>query len=218
MIPVKAVDAPADFDIRVRQRGLAAIAELVGEPTKSRRGPKRKNTWPTRDAIPAEAFPPYWRDVLPDMLAAYNHLCAYLALYIHPATGNATVDHVIPKSKAWDRVYEWSNYRLASGLINSKKSDFDLALDPFAIEGDWFELELVEFQVIPGMTLSDAKRLEVAATIETLGLNRRDCCVERRRYAEWYLSGEVDLQHLERCAPFVARELRRQGGLARGEK
>ena len=42
MIPVVLASAPADFDARVRQKGLDAIAELVGEVSgRSRRGPKR---------------------------------------------------------------------------------------------------------------------------------------------------------------------------------
>jgi hypothetical protein len=40
MIPVEPAPEPADFDSKVRQPGLSAIAELVGEPlTIKRRGP-----------------------------------------------------------------------------------------------------------------------------------------------------------------------------------
>jgi hypothetical protein len=84
------------------------------------------------------------------MLQSYNRLCAYLALHIEPATGSPSVDHVAPKSKAWDRVYEWANYRLASAFINAKKNNLELVLDPFTIREDLFALEFVEFQVVPG--------------------------------------------------------------------
>ena len=122
MIPVERKDAPADFDARVRQKGLNAIAELVGEvPNQKRRGRRRKSVATLRDEIPSEKFPPFWRDVLPEMAVAYGRICAYLALYIEYATGTPSVDHVVPKSKKWDRVYEWDNYRLACSLINAKK-------------------------------------------------------------------------------------------------
>lgn len=53
------------------------------------------------------------------MLEAYERRCAYLALYLEHATGNPTVDHVLPKSRVWDQIYEWSNYRLCAALINT---------------------------------------------------------------------------------------------------
>ena len=65
MIRVEAAPAPADFDARVRQPGLDAIAELVGEaPSRRRPGPKRKQVANRREEVPAEAFPPLWRNVL----------------------------------------------------------------------------------------------------------------------------------------------------------
>ena len=87
MIPVAPAPAPVDFDARVRERGLDAIAELVGEaPSRARNGPKRKKVAATRATIPASCFPPLWREVLPDMLRSYQRTCAYLALYIEHAT------------------------------------------------------------------------------------------------------------------------------------
>jgi hypothetical protein len=72
---------------------------------------------------------------LDDMLVAYKRLCAYTCLYIEHVTGGATVDHMIPKSTHWDHVYEWSNYRLACGLMNGRKNDARDVLDPFEIDG-----------------------------------------------------------------------------------
>jgi hypothetical protein len=41
MIPVEPAPEPPDFDKKVRQPGLSAIAEMVGEPpTIQRRGPR----------------------------------------------------------------------------------------------------------------------------------------------------------------------------------
>ncbi|HEX2205718.1 MAG TPA: hypothetical protein VHG91_20565 [Longimicrobium sp.] len=215
MIPVTPAPEPHDFDARVRQPGLAAIAELVGEAPAKRRGRPRTVAAARREDIPPEKFPPLWRRVLPEMLASYGRLCAYLALYIEHATGSPSVDHVVPKSKAWDQVYEWSNYRLASARINAKKKDLELVLDPFTLRDGLFALELVEFQVKPGPDAGgDLQR--VLETIETLGLNTKECCDARRAYFDCYNDGEITLAYLERRAPFVAREMRRQGRLRGG--
>jgi hypothetical protein len=218
VIPVTPAEAPPDFDARVRQKGLDALAELVGEkPSRVRQGRKRKKIAETRAEIPADAFPPYWRDVLPDMLSSYRRLCAYLALYIEHATGSPSVDHVLPKSKAWDKVYEWSNYRLACALVNSRKNDVALALDPFEIGTGLFALEFVEFQVVVGPAAQDQVAARVNESIETLGLNLPECCKARREYVENYEAGHIDLSYLTRRAPFITQELRRQGLLLRGD-
>lgn len=223
MIPVRLAPEPAAFDSRVRKRGLDAIAELVGEtPAQKRRGPRRQPIAATRGEIPPDAFPPYWREVLPEMLESYNRTCAYLALHIERATGSPTVDHVLPKSQVFDQIYEWSNYRLACQLINSKKNQLSLALDPFSIEPGLFALELVEFQVIPAVAAAHSQLAAVLDTIRVLGLNMTDCCAARREYVELYElgpgAGGIDWPYLARRAPFVAQELRRQGRLLRGDQ
>lgn len=223
MIPVRPAPEPPGFEERVRLPGLDAIAELVGEaPTRRRPGPKRKKIAETRSAIPPEAYPPFWRAALPEMLDSYGRLCAYLALYIDYGTGSPTVDHVLPKSRAWDQVYEWSNYRLAAQLINAKKNDLGLVLDPFAMQPGLFAMEFVAFQVKPGAAAVGELREQVDRTIEVLGLNMADCCAARREYVLNYELGPghggIDLSYLERRAPFVAQELRHQGRLLRGDK
>ncbi len=224
MIPVKLADAPSDFDTRVKEKGLRAIAELVGEtPTEKRPGPKRTTFFKSRDAIPSEEFPPLWREVLPDMLTSYKHICAYLCLYIPHGTGSPSVDHVVPKSKKWDQVYEWSNYRLACALINSKKNDFHLAIDPCNMLDGLFALEFVEYQVKPGPEAkTEAVIKQVDETITTLGLNLGGCLKAREKYAEDYRKGPdnegISLSYLQRHAPFIAREMRRQKLLVRGDK
>jgi len=218
MIPVTPAAEPPDFDARVRQKGLDAIAELVGKtPRRARRGPKRKKIADTRDRIPADAFPPYWREVLPEMRDSYQCLCAYLAMYIEHATGSPTVDHFVPKSKAWDKVYEWSNYRLACALVNARKNEVELALDPFQLHEGLFALEFVEFQVVVGPAAQGEVAAQVSASIVTLGLNSRECRKARQEYVEQYQNGEIRLPYLTRRAPFIAQELRRQGRLLRGD-
>jgi 5-methylcytosine-specific restriction endonuclease McrA len=218
MIPVAAADEPKEFDEKVRKPGLDAIRELVGErPLINRRGPRRTKVADHRAQIPSDEFPPFWRESLPDMLTVYARVCAYLSLYIEHGTGSPTVDHVLPKSRRWDRVYEWTNYRLACSLINSKKQDLDLVHDPFGIAAGLFAIEFVECQVVPGPAAVGSARDQVAETIETLGLWRKECCDARREYYECYVDRHIDLAYLERRAPFIAGELRRQEMLLPGD-
>jgi hypothetical protein len=120
---------------------------------------------------------------------------------------------MIPKSQQWDKVYEWSNYRLACSLMNSRKNNVPHVLDPFEVETGWFELELVGFQLKPSPKVNATIRQGIADTIGQLHLNDNECRDLRERYATDYWSGEITLSHLTRRAPFIALELRRQGQL-----
>jgi len=213
MMRVELANEPSAFDENVRKPGLRAIAELVGEPSGRTAGRKFKKVAATRDEIPAEHFPDYWRRALDDLLSSYHRLCAYLCLYIPRGTGAPSVDHMLAKSTRWDSVYEWGNYRLASSLMNSRKGAAADVLDPFELEDDWFALELVEFQVIPRGGLPDETLTAVRDTIARLGLSEPPYCDARAEYAREYWAGHIDLDYLEWHAPFVARELRRQGRL-----
>ncbi|MCL2779087.1 MAG: hypothetical protein FWD73_13890 [Polyangiaceae bacterium] len=220
MIPVTLANEPPDFDAKVRQRGLSVIDELVGRPPRVKRpGRKREKLVSQEQDIPAGVFPPYWREALPDMLVAYERRCAYLAMYIHPATGNPTIDHVLPKSYAWDKVYEWSNYRLCAGIINTKKGELLTLVDPCAIGPGWFTLNLRTFYVERGEAAPEAERDRVDATLPVV--NQRECVTLRTEYVLSYQDGPgkggIDLRRLESHAPFIASELRRQGQLARGD-
>lgn len=213
MIPVVRAPEPAIFEAKVRQRGLAAIAELVGEKAPVRRGPKREVVAARREEIPSRSFPDYWTDVEDEMHSSYGGLCAYSALYIEPGTGGRSIDHFVPRSTDWRLVYEWSNYRLACTLANSKKGEQTDILDPFQIREEWFALEFVGYQVIVGADAAPNVRERVEATIRSLGLNRQPFCRQRGACAQNYLDGRIDFVMLEREAPFVAREMRREGML-----
>ncbi|MFM9960655.1 MAG: hypothetical protein ACKV2Q_05460 [Planctomycetaceae bacterium] len=130
-------------------------------------------------------------------------------------TGWRSVDHFAPKSRKWDQVYQWSNYRLACGPLNARKKDFGDVLDPFDITDGWFQLELVGFQVIPDPSLKQPTYGRVQDTIIRLGLN--DFCRSRERDAENYWAKEVSLRVLTEESPFVAKELRRQTRLNAGD-
>ena len=216
MIPVSIAAEPADFDQKVRQPGLSAIDELVGRaPRLKRRGPRRQKVADAEDKIPADKFPPFWRKALDDLLVRYERRCAYLAMYFEPATGNPTVDHALPKSYAWNKVYEWSNYRLCAAIINSKKGELLSFVDPFHVKPGWFELDLATFRVERGARAPATQLAKIDATLPLL--NQTDCCQQREEYVTEYWKAGIDLAYLERRAPFIASELRRQGQLLRGD-
>jgi len=219
VIPVALAQEPVGFDKKVRLPGLSAIDELVGRvPRITRRGRRRAKVADSEAKIPADAFPPFWRAAINDMMLAYAQRCAYLAVFIED-TGNPTVDHVMPKSYAWDKVYEWSNYRLCTAIVNSKKGNLLGLVDPIAAKVGWFEIDLASYRVVRGTSAPKAQHAKIDATLSLLNL--RDCCLQRKRYVEDYRLGPgnkgIDLAYLEHRAPFIASELRRQGQLARGD-
>ncbi len=151
-------------------------------------------------------------------MRAYDRICAYMAIWIEEVTGVGTIDHMIPRSVDWNHVYEWDNYRLACSLMNSRKNDAIAVLDPFQVEPGWFELDLVGMQVRASGTVSPNIRDRLERTIERLRLNENDCRAARRVYFENYLDQSISYTYLCRRAPFLAREIRRQGFLRNGDQ
>lgn len=212
MIQVVLAKEPADFDAKVRQKGLSALAEMAGLPTKRKRaGPKRKVIASRVEDIPADQFPPYWRESLEDLLREYDRRCAFLAVYLEPAAGAPTVDHMLPKSKRHDMVYEWSNYRLCAATINTRKNNLAGLVDPIDCRDGWFKLDLVSFEVCPGEHAPPRWAKEIGATCKLL--NSSDCLKLREEYATEYWKGGIRWDYLQRRAPFVAMELSRQDRL-----
>jgi len=196
VIRVKAEAAPADFDAQVRQPGLRWL---------------RNHRLPLDRPVPPKTkLEPYWRSCLPQLRVAFKGICAYSALWVEEVTGFQTVDHFVAKSRAAAKLaYEWSNYRFASGHMNSRKRDFDDVLDPFELAPNTFSLNLTSGTITatPGHRDAAAAR----ATIDRLGLN--DLALVRARLGYWqeYLQGHIDGDYLERKAPFVWHEANRQG-------
>ena len=134
----------------------------------------------------------------------------YSCFRIHPATGGASVDHMVPKSHDWNKAYEWLNYRLASTRLNSRKSDLSTLLDPFDVKPGWFKLNLLSGEVHPGEATDQDEDLKncVQQVIDLLGLNEFNS--ERLRDIENYQNGDVSLRHLMEESPFVAMEIQQQ--------
>ncbi len=221
MIPVVLAAEPESFDEHVRKRGQVAIQRLLGKAVKTG-GRKPKKTYARPEDLSSEAFPTYWTDVrkhdgksaLDDMMDAYGQFCAYLAMRLERATGSPTVDHFIPKERDWQLVYEWSNYRLAASCVNGTKGTRDV-VDPFKVKAGWFELDLGTFFVRRGSDAPSTAHARIDATLPLLNL--RQCVAQRGEFITSYREGVIDLRNVERYAPFVAGELRRQKQLVRGD-
>jgi hypothetical protein len=219
VIPVVPAHEPKSFDTHVRRRGALAVQRLLGKKVKAA-GRKPKTTYARPDDIPADSFPAYWTEVrkadgkstLDDLMGAYGQRCAYLGMHLERATGSPTVDHYRPKQPHWRLVYEWSNYRLAASCVNGKKGT-KAVIDPFQVQPGWFELDLDTFLVRRGDRAPSAEHARIDATLSILNL--RQCVAQRGEYITRYRAGEDDLRNLQRYAPFIASELRRQGRLAR---
>ncbi len=186
MIHVEPQPEPVNFDASVRQPGLKALAEH------------------------RERLPTYWRKCLDDLHTAYRGICAYACIYIDKATGARSVEHFIAKSSDRQLAYEWSNYRLACSLVNSRKGAFDDVLDPFEIDDGWFVLEFSALQVVPNPRLDSSLKKRAQDTIDRLGLDTKECRDARAEYFDDYIKGHIDLYYLERKSPFVAKEMKRQ--------
>ncbi len=211
MIRVEAQPEPPSFDARVRQPGLRALAELRGQPAGKRPGRKRE----LKQSIQSKDLPAYWTRCLDDLHTAYRGICAYSCLYIPHVVGSRTTDHASAKaprvSARLEDAYEWANYRLACGLMNSRK-DTKTVIDPFTIDGRWFELDLSTLAIGPNPELPKPLRERVQHTIDELRLDDKELRQARADWYQPYLEGHISFSFLASKCPFLAAELVRQLG------
>jgi len=178
------------FDAQVRRPGAAFLA-TCSNPTSEQF--RKKN---------------FWSRAAKELHAAYSGICAYTATYL-PEQGS--VDHFVPKTLKPELAYEWSNYRLASGRINSQKGNQTNILDPFVIDNDWFEIDIPSCLLRAKNDLSKELREQVNATINSLRLNADDFYVQERcNILIDYAKGEISLSFLKGRYPFLAKEVERQ--------
>jgi uncharacterized protein (TIGR02646 family) len=145
VIPVKQKPKPVDFDMKVGRKGSAW---LMGQ------GFDLNKPLPTKTKPPA-----FWTECLPDLRAAYDNICAYVCIHIEEITGNATVKHFKPKSLYPKQIYDWKNYLLVCGIVNSRKRNFEDVLNPFSLAPETFYLNLTtgEIFVNPQLSAFDTK-------------------------------------------------------------
>ncbi len=193
MIPVNIQPAPTGFLTRVHQPGTAFLAKKP-QPN--------ANDWNRHS---------YWRRILDDLYHAYGGICAYSCHWIPPDTGAKTVEHFKPKSKYPSEAYQWDNYRLVCSTLNGRKGNFEDVLDPFALEANWFLLDFPSLMVYPNGSLTETNARRVMRTIQRLGLNDEGTCLQARlSWVEAYIQVPLPFSYLERNAPFIAAELKRQ--------
>lgn len=197
MIPVTAQPEPADFDVKVRKKGLAYLA---------RKGFSLNQPFPPKTEIK-----PYWRDCLSDLHRSYGGVCAYLCVFFERVTGSGSVDHFIAKSANAGLAYEWSNYRLACSTMNSRKREYADVLDPFELTERMFRLDLVTGHIYPNPNLDQTTRDAVKETIQRLGLDDALCRELRTDWYQYHLRGDISSTYLEQKSPFVWYEAKLQG-------
>jgi hypothetical protein len=109
--------------------------------------------------------------------------------------------------------YEWSNYRLACGIINGRKG-VKTVLDPFVIQDGWFRMRFPSLMIEPAPASelpTSVTRQQIWDTIKDLGLNDQGENIPARKQHLAVYCRNDDFQHLMDMAPFIAKELMRQG-------
>ena len=192
-MPVTPKGEPADFDDRVRRPGAAFLA-ATPQPTPV--------AWRNHR---------YWLRSANDLADSYDRICAYSCHWI-PNTDGRSVEHFRPKSLYPPEAYEWSNYRLVFGVLNGCKGDNEDVLDPFVVQEGWFVIEFPSLLIKPGAGLHPDIEAAVWSTCDRLHLNAEDKCLKDRfHYLQAYCLGGMTFEFLSQSAPFLARELVRQG-------
>jgi hypothetical protein len=190
VIRVELAPEPPDFFEKVQKPGEAFLATIAH--------PKAEDL----------DNHPFWREILPDLYDAYSGICAYSCLWI--STGDETLDHFQPKHKYPEKAYRWDNFRLASRLMNTRKSTSEQVLDPFTLPDGWFILDFPALIVKASAHLSPTEAALVNKTIAQLRLNDEVCKRKRHEWLEPYVAGDASFRLLKKRAPFLASELERQ--------
>lgn len=144
-----------------------------------------------------------WTPFKAQLAEIFRGLCAYSVMY-EPV---GTVDHFVSCDEDRGRTYDWSNYRYASGWINSSKQNLRSSdvFDPFLVEDGWFEILLPSLQLVPTDAVPVALRAKADAVLRRLRLRDDERVLRQRR--EWYRmyqAGEITLEGLRRKAPLIA--------------
>ena len=187
MIPVRRVNKPRGFDAKVKVPGNAWLANN-----------------------PAAVRPPaLWAPCTSQLSDGFGNLCGYAAM--HDPTGG-TVDHFLSFKHHRHLAYEWSNYRFASGPLNSSKRDADDAvLDPFEVGAGWFEVILPSLQMRVTAAVPAAYRAKAEFTLNRLKLRDGERVIRwRRSWYVMYTSGQLTLDGLRTVAPLLAAAVEAQ--------
>jgi hypothetical protein len=161
-------------------------------------------------AVNATARPPaHWREFHRELADAFGSLCAYGAMF-EPV---GTVDHFISIDEDRNKAYDWANYRLCAGWLNSSKQSLKSTeiIDPFAVINEWFEVLLPSLQLVLTDHVPENERERAQFVLERLHLGHDERIVRQRR--EWYRmyeDGELTLAGLEKKAPLIAAAVKKR--------
>jgi hypothetical protein len=192
VIRVEQVEEPEKFDRECRQPGKKWLGAHPG-------GDPHKN--------------PLWSAFHGELRDAFHGRCGFLGLWIH----RGTVDHWVSVNNQPSLAYEWSNYRYVAGELNSaKKPAWDgKLLDPFEIDGEWFEIQLPSLQLVLIADVPADVRERVEFTLDKLHLRDGEEVVRiRREWVKQYELGGLSLERLHHFAPLIARAIAKRDGLA----
>lgn len=186
MIRVSPTEPPPDFHEKVEKRGKEWL---------STHNEKQK-------------LPRLWDRYRQPLYIQYRGICAYTGLRIHEL--GMSLDHFLPTSKFRDLAFTWSNYRLTSSSINSRKGDRTGILDPFEIPDRAFLLRLDTGHVsINEAAFSGNEQIEKARKLlEILPMN-----IIKNTYMQLiddFMHKHISEKKLSEDAPFLYEELRRQ--------
>ncbi|MDD1429319.1 hypothetical protein MEO94_33830 [Dolichospermum sp. ST_sed9] len=185
---------PENFDLKARQPG---------------------NNWLEKNTDPKKRPRDYWSNFKSDLADGFSNLCGYSAMY-EPV---GTVDHFLSCDNHRHLAYEWSNYRFASGWINSSKGTLDKqVLDPFEVENDWFEILLPSLQLVITDAVPLKERQKAEFTLQRLHLQDDERVLRQRQaWYQMYIDGEITIIGLEKKAPLIARAIRKQQAISQPE-
>jgi len=182
MIRVKTVPEPKEFDLKVRKKGNNWIKVNQG----------RTN------------YPSYWIEFRPILAEGFENLCGYTAMWLPPYQGQ--VDHFIAQKDDSKQVYEWHNYRYISPTINAAKKPSMTWLDPYKVQDNWFELDLLTLELRLTDKIPDEIKTIAKKTLERLKLNGTAIIRQREAWYEMYQQG-LPLEILRHKAPLIAKAI-----------
>lgn len=186
MIPVPRAPEPAGFDERVRKRGQQWLAE----------NPDKKEPRP------------YWQEFKHQLWLAFGKRCGYSAMF-DPTEGS--VDHFLSAATHRELAYEWSNYRLASTVLNQRKKT-SRVLDPHEVSEGWFEILLPSLQLVATDKIPAEARELAQFTLKQLRLGHDEQILrQRQQWYEMYRQGKLSLDGLRDMAPLIAAAVEKHG-------
>lgn len=163
--------------------------------------------WLAQNPAPADphSMNNWWSQFQPHLSELFESRCGWLGTYIGP---DGSVDHYISCDSNRNLAFEWSNYRYASGPINSRKGTLDdQVLDPCDVKDGWFKISLDGFQLLPTEAIPENLRAKAKITLDELDLRNG----HKARTARWnfyknhWNNGVPDIDALRIYAPLLAQ-------------